>query len=148
MADDDIVYHVTGNEDLIVTVMSPEHDDNVRDTAATLFGVDVGSGPALIDLDGGDAGAAAMAIGMAVASNTNNTDGNGTPTSSSVGKCKSAVWADFEEIYEEVNGNKIQTTAICRMCKAVLSARSAASTGHLIRHQKSCTKKVDHAAWV
>ena len=34
------------------------------------------------------------------------------------------------------------------MCKAVLSARSAAGTGHLIRHQKSCRKKVDHAARV
>ena len=45
-----------------------------------------------------------------------------------------------------MNGNKIQTTAICRMCKAVLSARSAAGIGHLIRHQKSCRKNVDHAA--
>ena len=34
------------------------------------------------------------------------------------------------------------------MCKAVLSARSVAGTGHLIRHQKSCRKKVDHAARV
>jgi len=47
-----------------------------------------------------------------------------------------------------VNGNNIRTTAMCRMCKAVLSARSAAGTGHLIRHQKSCRKKVDHAASV
>ena len=113
-----------------------------------MFGVDVGSGPAPIDLDGGDAGAATMGTGTAVASNTNNTDGNGTPTSSSVGKRKSAVYADFEEFYEEVNGNKIRTTAICRMCKAILSARSAAGTGHLIRHQKSYRKKVDHAARV
>ena len=34
------------------------------------------------------------------------------------------------------------------MCKATLSARSAAGTGHLIRHQKSCRKKVDHVARV
>ena len=146
MTDDDIVYPITGNEDLIAAGLFPERDNDVRDAAATLFGVDVSSGPAPIDLDGGDAGAAATATGTAVASNTNSTDDNGTPTFSSVGKCKSAVWADFELIYEEVNGNKIQTTTICRMCKAVLSARSTAGTGHLIRHQKSCRKKVDHAA--
>ena len=34
------------------------------------------------------------------------------------------------------------------MCKAILSARSAAGTGHFMRHQKSCRKKVDHAARV
>ena len=125
MVDDNVVYPITGNEDLIAAGLFPERDDDVRDAPAMLFVVDVGSGPTLIDLDGGDAGAAAMAIGMAVASNTNSTDGNSTPTSSSVGKRKSAVYADFEEFYEEVNGNKIRTTAICRMCKAVLSASSA-----------------------
>ena len=34
------------------------------------------------------------------------------------------------------------------MCKSKLSARSSAGAGHLIRHQKSCRKKVDHAAMV
>jgi hypothetical protein len=34
------------------------------------------------------------------------------------------------------------------MCKVVLTARSAAGTGHLIRHQKSCRKKTDHVARV
>jgi len=148
MADDDIVYPVIGNEDLIAAGLSPERDDDVRAAAAALFDVDVGSGPAPIDLDGGDAGAAATATGTAVASNTNSTDSNGTLTSSVVGKRKSAVWADFEKIYEEVNGNKIRTTAICRMCKVVLSARSSTGTSHLIRHQKSCRKKADHAARV
>ena len=47
-----------------------------------------------------------------------------------------------------MNGNKIQTTTIYRMCKVVLSARSAAGTGHLISYQKSCRKKVNHAARV
>ena len=84
MADDNIVYPITGNEDLIATGLSPERDDDVHDATAALFGVDVNSGPAPIDLDGGDAGAA-------VASNTNSTDDNGTPTSSYVGKRKSIV---------------------------------------------------------
>jgi hypothetical protein len=34
------------------------------------------------------------------------------------------------------------------MCKSRLSARSAAGTSHLIRHQKSCRKKTDHVARV
>ena len=91
MADDDIVYPVTDNEDLIEAGLSPERDDDVCDAAAALFGVDVGSGPAPIDLDGSDAGAAATTTWTAVASNTNSTDGNGTPTSSVVGKRKSTV---------------------------------------------------------
>ena len=45
MANDDIVYPVTGNEDLIVAGLSLERDDDVHDAAAALFDVDVGSGP-------------------------------------------------------------------------------------------------------
>jgi hypothetical protein len=43
--------------------------------------------------------------------------------------------------------NSLSAT-ICRMCKTRLSARSFAGTGHLLRHQKVCRKKVDHAARV
>jgi hypothetical protein len=47
-----------------------------------------------------------------------------------------------------VNGSNVRITPICRMCKTRLSARSSAGTGHLLRHQKACRKKVDHAARV
>ena len=47
-----------------------------------------------------------------------------------------------------MNGQKIRTAAIYKMCKSKLSARSSAGTGHLIRHQKSSRKKADHAARV
>jgi hypothetical protein len=80
-----------------------------------------------------------------VASNTNSTVD--TPTSS-LDKRKSGVWVDFDEIYEVVNGEKIRTKATCKMCRSTLSARSAAGTGHLIRHQKSYRQKTDHAARV
>ena len=53
MADDDVVYPVISDEDLIAAGLSPEHNNDVRDAVATLFGVDVSSGPAPIDLDGG-----------------------------------------------------------------------------------------------
>ena len=71
--------------------------------------------------------------------------GNGK---SNVGKRKSPVWADFDEKYETVNGRKICTKAICKMCKQTLSARSNASAGHLKGHQKSCRQKIDQRAKV
>ena len=90
MADDDIVYPVTSNEDLITVGLSPERDDDVRDAAAALFGVDVGSGPTPIDLDGGDDGGGATLASSATATGTlvgsNSTDGI-----SSLSKRKSGV---------------------------------------------------------
>ena len=69
-----------------------------------MLGIDVGSGSALIDLDGGDGGG-----GAAPAPSTTTT---GTPIGSnstdgilSLGKRKSGVWVDFDEIYETVNGS-------------------------------------------
>jgi hypothetical protein len=78
---DDVVYLVTGNEDLIAARLSSEHDDDGRDPYA-LFSDNVARGPVLIDLDGDDAGAAAMATWtrMVVTSNTNNTGGNSNDT--------------------------------------------------------------------
>jgi len=145
--DDDVVYPLTGNDDLIAAGLVTEDNHDIHDDAAALLGIDVGSGSAPIDLDGGDGGGgaeptpSAMATGTPVGSNS--TDGI-----SSVGKRKSGVWVDFDEIYETVNGQKVRTAAICKMCKSRLSAKSSAGTGHLIRHKRSCRKKVDHAARV
>jgi len=145
--DDDVVYSLTGNDDLIAAGLVPEDDDNICDDDAALLGIDVGSGSAQIDLDGGDGGGGAAPAPSSAATGTpvgsNSTDGI-----SSVGKRKSGVWVDFDEIYETVNGSQIQTAAMCKIWKSKLSARSSAGTGHLIRHQKSCRKKVDHAARV
>jgi hypothetical protein len=140
--DDNVVYPLTGNDDLRAAVLVPEDDDDICEDAVALLGIDVGSGSAPVDLDAGDSsGGATTVTGTPVGST--NTDGT-----SSVGKRKSSVWVDFEQICDTVNGNSVQITAICRMCKSRLSARSAASTSHLIRHQKSCRKKTDHAARV
>jgi hypothetical protein len=113
-----------------------------------LFSDNIAWGPVLIVLDGDDAGAVATATAtgtmMGVTSNTNNTGGNGNDTHSSVvsGKRKSKCWDDFEKIYEVINGNKVQTQAICKPCGTTLSARSRAGTGHILRHQNSCKKKI------
>jgi hypothetical protein len=90
MTDDDVVYPITDNEDLIMVGLLLEDDDDIRDEAAVLFGVDLlGSGSAPIDLDGDGAGVVVMAIGTPMGSNTNSTDD--TPTSF-VDKQKSSVW--------------------------------------------------------
>nr|AWA44676.1 putative transposase [Saccharum officinarum] len=98
---DDIVWPLIGNNDLVVASLAPENDDDAHEDAAALFGIDVGSGSAPIDLDGGG-GEGATATGTPIYSN------GSTPsvatTSSGVGKHKSAVWADFDEIFEIVNG--------------------------------------------
>ena len=103
--------------------------------------------PFTIDLDGGG-GEGATATGTLACSNgstpsvVDNSSGVGT------GKHKSAVWVDFNEIYETMNGRKIYTKVTCKMYKHTLSARSNAGTGHLKRHQKSCRQKTDQAARV
>ena len=88
--DDDVVYPLTGNDDLIAAGLVPEDDDNIRDDTAMLLGIDVGSGSALIDLDGGDGGGgvepapSAMATGTLVGSNS-------IDVTSCLGKRKSRV---------------------------------------------------------
>jgi hypothetical protein len=117
--------------------MAPEGeiDDDIRDDAAALFGVDLGDG---------DGGEGATVTANSVGSNSNGSTpsvvaaGNGK-----VGKRKSRVWDDFEEIFETVNGVEICTKAKCKICKSTLSARSSVGTGHLKRHQNSCRQKTD-----
>jgi hypothetical protein len=140
--DDNVIYPLTDNDDLRAAGLVPKDDDDIHEDVVALLGINVGSGSAPINLDVGDGGGgAAMATGTRIGSIS--IDGT-----SSVGKRKSGVWAYFEDICETVNGNSVRIAAICRMCKSRLSARSATSTGHLIRHQKSCRKKTDHAARV
>jgi len=120
--------------------LAPEDDDDTHEDATALFGINVGSGSAApIDLDDGG-GEGAMATRTPVCSDGSNPSivGIGTSSRPSVGKRKSAVWADFDEIYEIVNGRKICTKATYKTCKHTLSVRSNASTEHLKRRQKSC----------
>ena len=130
--------------------LAPEDDDDTHEDAAALFGNHVGSGSAApIDLDDGG-GEGTMETRTQVCSNgsTPSVTGTGTSSGLGVGKRKSAVWADFDEIYETLNGRKICTKATYKMCKNTLSARSNAGTGHLKRHQKSCRQRTDQAARV
>ena len=154
---DGAMFPVTGDDDLVAAGLSPEHDDDGRDPFAVFDDATRGTQPA-IDVDAVDAGATGTGT---VDSNTHsnytgvngNADGNGTRTPSSgavsgLGKRKSQCWGDFEEVYEKINGVDVRVRAICKMCRTVLSARSTAGTGHILRHQKSCKQKLDNASRV
>jgi hypothetical protein len=119
-----------------------ENDDDVREDATALFGIDLGDGPAApIDLDGDGGGG-----------DTGNTNSNAFVPSvagkGKSGKRKSPVWDAFEEIFEDVNGESVCTKATCKMCRSTLSAISRSGTGYLKRHQKSCKAKLDQRAMV
>ena len=89
-----------------------ENDDDIADGAAALFGIDLvdgdGSGaPVHIDLEGDCSGG--------VAGPTATVDSApsvaGKPKGS--GKRKSPVWADFDEIQEEIDGKPTVVKAVC-----------------------------------
>jgi hypothetical protein len=72
-----------------------------------------------------------------------NGDGNATPSSGTCGKRRSKCWETFDEVFEMTNGNRVRVKAIWKICKKVLSGRSAAGTGHILRHAKGCLAKLD-----
>ena len=147
-ADDEIVWPLIGNDDLIAVGLALEDDDDTHEDAAALFGIDVGGGSAApINLDGGG-GEGKMTTRTLACSNGSAPSVAGNSSGVGTGKRKSIVWAHFDEIYETVNGRKIYTKATCKMCKHTLSARSNAGTSHLKRHQKSCRQKTDQVARV
>ena len=114
-----------------------EDDDDIREDAAALFGIDVSDGNVhnnVVDVDADDAGGG----GPVAAAGACSIDTHGI---SSSGKRKFSVWADFKEVKK----NNVRVAAICKMYSKRLSARSCAGTGHLIRHHAFCRKKTDHA---
>jgi len=109
-----------------------ENDDDIREDADGLFDIDLGDGDGThpIDLDAGDDDGGVAA----------STDTHGTSSTGGGGKLISAVW----EVFTEIKKNNIRVAAIYKMCGKRYTARSAAGTGHLKRHQKSCKAKHDN----
>ena len=91
MADDDnVVYPLTGNDDLIMAGLVPKDDDDIHDDTAVLLGIDVSSGFAPIDLDGGDGGGGAKPASSVTATRTS-VGSNSTDGTLCLGKRKSGV---------------------------------------------------------
>lgn len=98
----------------------------------------------------------AASINLEVDGGAGGGGGSGTPVSSTSIDARStnskhprsSVWANFEEVFEIVDGKPVQSSAICRFFKSKLSSLSSVGTGHFFRHQKFCRKKVDHATMV
>jgi hypothetical protein len=82
VADNDVVYLVTGDKDLAAAGLPTENDDDITEDAAALVGINMN--------DAGGAEPTATATGTPVVSSTNSTDGTGN-TTSSLGKRKSVV---------------------------------------------------------
>lgn len=119
---DEAVYPATINEDL----------------------VDYGHVPDNVDDAGGADAAAFLGLG-------NVTEAVAAPVppvseSQSCGsKRRSPVWDNFDEILDD---KRVRIAAVCKFCRHRLSAKSAAGTGHLLRHQNACKNKADHAKMV
>jgi hypothetical protein len=119
-----------------------ENDDDIGDDTAALFSIDVGDGSTvLIDLDGDGGEGATRTV-------NSNSSAPSVAGKGNTGKRKLSVWTDFTKIFEDINDFSTCTKAVCKMCKTTLSARSAAGTSHLKRHQKSCRLKIDQRARV
>ena len=73
MAKDDVVYPITGDDDLIAAGLPPEDDGDTCEDATALLGINVGRDSAPIDLDGGG-GEGATRTRTTVGSNSNSTD--------------------------------------------------------------------------
>ena len=131
MDDDDVDYPKTINEDLIAFGLTPDDVEDVGGAAAALFG----SSAAPINLE------------VAPASDVAGSNNHESLTSTTGKRSQSAAWEDFTKVFETVNGKPIRVAGICKL-KSKLLANSNVGTGHLLRYQKSCRKKADHAAMI
>jgi hypothetical protein len=112
-----------------VEEMEIENDDDIREGASALFGIDLGDASLPIDVD---------------ADGDGQVDGSeDTTNGTSSGKRTSACWEDFVAIFDE---NKVRTHAICKRCGKIFASRASIGTGSLNRHMVVCRKKLvnDH----
>ncbi|XP_023155945.1 uncharacterized protein [Zea mays] len=101
MADDDDVNPITGNDDLHAAGLVPDDEDDIQADAAALLGIDLTSAPVDLSSNPTNAGGGPATATDTPVGSTSTDGGTGT---SSVGKRKSTVWVDFDEVFEKVNG--------------------------------------------
>ena len=137
----------TINDDLRACGLAGDNEDDLASGSEALFG----SSAAPINVDGGDDAGAAGGAGAETSPPVmpSSMPSASTGTSVRLKRVRSGAWNDFEKIFEDSpTGRKVRVAAKCLHCSHVLSARSAAGTGHLLRHQKVCVAKVKHASMI
>ena len=137
----------TINDDLRACGLPGDDEDDLASGGEALFG----SCAAPINVDGGDDADAAGGAGAKTSPPVmpSSTPSASTGTSVRLKRVRSGAWNDFEEIFEDSpTGRKVRVAAKCLHCSHVLSARFAAGTGHLLRHQKVCVAKAKHASMI
>jgi hypothetical protein len=123
VAADEYNHRAYGENPEPVEELEIEDDDDVREDAAAMFGIDLGDSP--IDVDAGDGGV------------DGSEDTNGA--SSGPGKLSAACWEDFVAVFDE---NQVRTHAICKRCGKKYVARHSIGTGTLNRHMRACRKNM------
>ncbi|KAG2620952.1 hypothetical protein PVAP13_3NG192126 [Panicum virgatum] len=124
----------TINDDLRACGLPGDDEDELASGGEALFG----SSDAPINVEGGDDAGAAGGVGAGAATPPvmpSSTPSISTSTSTHFKHPRSSAGNDFDEIFETLpNGKKVRVAAKCRHCSHVLSGRSSAGTGHLLRH--------------
>ena len=141
----DFLEEYTINDDLRACGLPGDDEEDLTAGGVELFG----SCSAPINVDGGDDVGAGEGAGTPSTAMPSSTPSASTGTSVRLKRVRSSAWNDFEEIFEDSpTGRKVRIGAKCLHCSHVLTARSSAGTGHLLRHQKVCVAKAKHAALV
>jgi hypothetical protein len=138
----------TINDDLRACGLPGDDEDDLASGGEALFGCSA----APINVDGGDDAGAAGGAGVGTPGLSTmpfSLPSVNTGTSIRLKHVRSSVWNDFKEIFETLStGKKVRVAAKCRQCSHIISGRSSAGTGHLLRHQKVCVAKTKYAALV
>ena len=137
----------TINDDLRACGLPGDDEDELASGGEALFG----SSDAPINVEGGDDAGAAGGAGAETSPPVmpSSTPSASTGTSVRLKRVRSGAWNDFDEIFEDSpTGRKVRVAAKCLHCSHVLSARSAAGTRHLLRHQNVCVSKAKHASLI
>jgi hypothetical protein len=144
----------TINDDLRACGLLGDDEDDLPSGGEALFGSSSGAAAAApINVDGGDdasAGAAGAGAPPPVQPvMPSSTQFVNTTNGIRLKRVRSLAWNDFDEIFDTLpTGKKVRIGAKCKHCAQVLSGRSSAGTGHLLRLQKVCVAKTKHAALV
>jgi hypothetical protein len=121
-------------------------DDDTTAGAEALFGSAVA--PINVD-DGANAGGRGDGVGRSATPTPTSMPSTSSTEQVVFKRARSGAWRDFDQIFETLpSGKQVRIAAKCKHYSHVLSGRSSAGTGHLLRHQKQCLKKAKHAALV